>query len=500
MRDRRPGGAAPEPEISPVGQRSLSGEGVPPAGPEISVVVPTYNRSQLLGRCLESLDHQTVAAQEYEVIVVVDGSTDGTLELLATIEPRYALTVLETPRSGASAARNAGAARAAGRVILFLDDDEEADTGLISAHLNIHRTRTGVICFGAITRRVPDGADRFARLAAQVGNEWMGELPSRPVTYWDCCGGNMSLERSAFQRSGGFATDLARLEDTELAYRLSGMGLETVFVADAVAFELRTRGWRSFLADAELGGRIAIDLYRRHPPTITGQLGRYGDLPRTRVGYVVFALALRLRLPPFLLALIGFALPRPGWTRAWFFSIMLNHAYWRGVRAAAGRDLWRRIRSATVILCYHAFSAGDEPASRYVVAARRFKRQLAWLGRRGYHVISLREYVACLSSYQLPPPKTVVITMDDGYADNVTVAGPILDRHGFIATVFAVSAPEEQGRHRSSPTLLDRPLIDPDRIAALLDGPFELGAHAHAPRSHEHSRRRRAGGDRGLQA
>jgi peptidoglycan/xylan/chitin deacetylase (PgdA/CDA1 family) len=67
--------------------------------------------------------------------------------------------------------------------------------------------------------------------------------------------------------------------------------------------------------------------------------------------------------------------------------------------------------------------------------------------------------------------------MDDGYLDNVTVAGPILDRLGFTATVFVVSARAEQDRDRSDPALLDRRVIDPDSIAGLLDGPFEVGAH-----------------------
>ena len=456
----------------------MSAEGDRRAGPELSVVIPTYNRSQLLSRCLESLDRQTAAPEEYEVVVVVDGSTDATAELLAAIEPRYTLTIVEIPKSGGSAGRNAGAARAAGRVLLFLDDDEEADPGLISAHLDLHRTREGVLGCGAVARRVPDRADRYAQLVAQEGNERLAELASRPLTYWDCCGGNMSLERSAFERSGGFATDLTNEDDAEFTYRLSELGLEIVFVAGARVSELRTRGWRGILADTEARGRTAIELYRRHPPMIAGMpLGRYGELPRTRIGSVIFTLALRLRLPPALLGLIGFALPRQGWTRVWFFSIVLSQAYWRGVRAAAGRDLWRRIRSGTVILAYHAFCASGEPASRYIIPGRRFRRQLGWLRLRGYNVIGLGEYVECLASFRLPPPKTVVITMDDGYLDNVTVAGPILDRLGFTATVFVVSARAEQDRDRSDPALLDRRVIDPDSIAGLLDGPFEVGAH-----------------------
>jgi glycosyltransferase involved in cell wall biosynthesis len=330
--------------ISPTAPTSGAGDRLP--APELSVVITTHNRSDLLRRCVECLEHQTVAPEEYEVVVVMDGSTDDTAEVLAGLRPRYPLAVFKTAKSGPSSGRNAGAARAAGRILLFLDDDEEPEPGLIRAHLEEHGRREGIVACGAVARRVPDRADRYARLSAQEGNERIAELASRPLTYWDCCGGNMSLSRSDFERSGGFPVDLERETDTEFAYRLHAMGLELVFVEDAGVSELRTRGWRGIVADVEFRGRIAVELYRRHPAMIAVMpLGRYGELPRTRAGQAILELALRLRIPSAALGMAGFAIPRQAWTRVWWFSIVLNHAYWRGVREAAGRELWRRVRS-----------------------------------------------------------------------------------------------------------------------------------------------------------
>ena len=446
--------------------------------PLVSVVIATHNRSALIRACLGSLEGQTAAAHEYEVVVVVDGSSDDTLSELGSLRPRYALTVLESDGIGASGARNAGAARARGRILLFLDDDEEAEPGLVSAHLDAHASGERIVGCGAITRRVPPGADRFARLQADEGNERISELAARPLNYWDCCGGNMSLPREAFEQAGGFATDLPRENDTEFAYRLHAIGLPMVFVAAGIVCEYRTRPWAKMLEDAELRGRIAVELYRRHPPMIAAMpLGSYGELPRTPAGHLVVMAALGLRLPPRLLGLAGFTLPRASWVRVWLFSIMLVHAYWRGVRSAASRELWDKLRSGVVILGYHAFGAESEKPSRYVVPGRRFARQLGWLKRRRYNLISLGEYAGYRARFELPPPRSVVVTIDDAYLDTVTIAAPELERHGVTATVFVITRQPGAGDLRTDPALIERPLIAADRLQPLLDGPFELGSH-----------------------
>jgi peptidoglycan/xylan/chitin deacetylase (PgdA/CDA1 family) len=93
----------------------------------------------------------------------------------------------------------------------------------------------------------------------------------------------------------------------------------------------------------------------------------------------------------------------------------------------------------TTILMYHAFAQAHEAASRYVVSARDFAWQMAWLHRRRYHVINLDTYLRCRREQHLPPSRSVIVTMDDGYADNYSVAHPILRQYGFSATIFLVS-------------------------------------------------------------
>jgi peptidoglycan/xylan/chitin deacetylase (PgdA/CDA1 family) len=444
------------------------------------VVITTRDRSGLLRECLESLDRQAAPSSAFEVIVVDDGSTDGTSQMLATLETGYRLTVVEQAPAGSAAGRNAGAARASGRLVLFVDDDEIADPGLVAAHLEAHRrhgSRTVVI--GAIARRVPDGADRYARLGVESALWHAGQLERRPLTFWDCVGGNCSLERSSFEAVGGFAPDLPRENDTELAYRLHAAGHAFVFAGDARVSEYRTRGWRGIVADAEVRGRIAVDLYGRHPEMLAFMPlgGGGGELSVPRARRAIESVALALRLPPASLAAAGLLLPSDRMAKAWL-TVVIGHAYWRGVRTAANRDLWQRSRSTTVILGYHVFGLDGERASRSVLPARRFARQLWWLKWRGYNVITLGEYVAYRAAHRLPPRKTAVLTIDDADTDKDTaaVAGPILARSGFRATLFVVSPPEGARSPVDGTALAERTRVGAPDAADLGRGWFEIGS------------------------
>ena len=448
----------------------------------ISIVIATHNRSKLLRQCLESLDRQTAAAKDFEVIVVVDGGTDDTVEMLAGLTTRYALTTVVQPNAGPCAARNTGVARAAGGLLLFLDDDEEADAALVSAHLAADRSTERIVGIGLIKRRVPEGADRFAHIHADDSNSLIGQRLGREPTYWDCYGGNFSVARDVFVEVGGFATDLVRENDTELAYRLDRAGCEFVFVPDAIVSEYRTRPWHAIYADLELRGRIAVEFYSRYPAAISEMpLGRGAAWGTSRMTRLLSRSLLGLRVRPKALGVVGFLLPQHK-AAAWFWFAS-NHAYWCGVRAAADRELWRRLTGGTVILGYHAFGPTDEPPSRYVVPKRRFSRQLWWLKSRRYNVMTLAEYAEHHAAGQLPPPKTVVITIDDGYVDTATIAGPLLERFGFRATLFLISLPGSPDDERADPILVKRPILDPVAARKTLPRCLEIGAHTQTHRN-----------------
>ena len=91
--------------------------------PRVSVVIPTYNRVRRLEWVLRALAEQTVDPLDFEVVVVSDGSTDGSESVVLGLTMPYKLTVVSQPNSGPAVARNTGVSRAAGELIVFLDDD-----------------------------------------------------------------------------------------------------------------------------------------------------------------------------------------------------------------------------------------------------------------------------------------------------------------------------------------------------------------------------------------
>jgi glycosyltransferase involved in cell wall biosynthesis len=303
--------------------------------PELSVVIPTHNRRELLGACLDSFERQSASTDAFEVVVVVDGSTDGTAKMLSDFTPPFALSVVTQSQAGASAARNAGADDARGRVLLFVDDDMTASPSLVSAHLAAHRTQEEIAGVGVIARRIPAAADRFALLRAEASRSHYEHLLRRPLSYLDCYGGNCSLSQSLFAEIGGFSVDLPVLNDLEFAYRLREAGARFVFVPDAVVTEERRDDWREIVADRELRGRIAVELHRRNP-SIMRETELCDYEPLRGFWLPLRAVCLALRLPPRLVARLGFFLPRRRWSAAWF-GFAYSYSYWRGVAGAVGR-------------------------------------------------------------------------------------------------------------------------------------------------------------------
>jgi len=441
---------------------------------EASILVTTYNRRALLAACLESLAHQTVPADRFEVVVVVDGSTDGTSEMLAGLHTPYRLVVVEQRNAGQAAALNAGAARAEGRTLILMDDDEEASPGYVAAHLEAHRSGTPVAGVGPILWRVASDTDRFMRLRADEVRAHNDDLAARPLTYLDCYGGNSSVSRATYHEVGGYSEDLAKDSDFEFAYRLHRAGVDFRFLPDAVTVEFQTGDWRHILDEHELYGRAAVEVYRRHPEMIV-RMGLGGFEDRSRRWLAFRAAVVSTRIPPRLLARLGFLAPRDAWASVWF-RFAEGCAYWHGVRAASDRRFWRTARRGTPILMYHAFGGDRERASRFVIPARRFRIQMWWLRKRRYNVLSLEEYAAYRSAHRFPPVKSVVITIDDGYLDADTVARPVLEELGFPATVFLVTSRARAGAHGDS-GLAERPVIDLDHARALSGGPIRFGAH-----------------------
>lgn len=127
--------------------------------------------------------------------------------------------------------------------------------------------------------------------------------------------------------------------------------------------------------------------------------------------------------------------------------------------------------SPVPILLYHSL---DESGSDLSVSPGEFRQQMDWLKSRRYRVYTLAEYADALTGVGLKTP-AVVITFDDGYANFLTEAQPILNRYGFRATIFVQTG--YLGRTSGGFSLLDLPLLGRGDLAALAAQGYEIASH-----------------------
>ncbi len=228
------------------------------ARPFVSVVVPTADRCAVLVDCLEHLLRQTYPADRYEVIVVDDGSRDGTPEVvrsLAAGDSEPAVRYLRQSRRGAGAARNAGLELARAELICFLDDDALAPDRWLAALVNAADRHPGAGLLGGAVRprfeRPPPRTCTSHELAGARLDHGRHDVEVDEV--WGC---NMALRRSAVAATGGFDEQLAVAEDWDWGRRLRASRGRIAYVPEAWVWH------RRLASDLGMVG-LLIEHYRR---------------------------------------------------------------------------------------------------------------------------------------------------------------------------------------------------------------------------------------------
>jgi len=206
-----------------------------------SVIIPTYNRAGRIGYCFEALRNQD-CAQAFEVIVVDDGSTDDTLQVLA----RYReVRVVSQANTGPAAARNRGVREASGEIVLFTDDDCEPFPNWLSEMLKPFDDPDVVGTKGVYRTRQPELLARFV----QIEYEDRYRIMARHATIDFIDTYSAGFRRDRFIESGGYDTSfpVACCEDSELSYRMSARGWRMVFVQTAIVWHQHPATLRSYL-------------------------------------------------------------------------------------------------------------------------------------------------------------------------------------------------------------------------------------------------------------
>ncbi|MBI5493962.1 MAG: glycosyltransferase [Deltaproteobacteria bacterium] len=330
-------------------------------GTRLSVVVATYNRPVLITDLLQALATQSLPAEQFEVVVVDDGSTPPVRPALQALALPYALRVLEQANAGAAAARHAGVLAARGEVVVVTDDDMVVPPDFLEEHLRAHENGYSLV-LGAIvedprtTARQPVfhrmHAEQLARERERAHARW---VPARGSAV---CTGNVSFRRSDYLRVGGFDRTLARSEDRELGIRLEKAGARVAFARDARTINHndvdRREVWiqRNFLYgiyDRRIG--------QRHPDVESADpwhfLFEVNPVSASLILVTVVAPVVGKVLARAALAAAE-ALDGLGWERPALAGATLSYGleYFRGVRHEAG-SAWGAVRDLAAFLDKH---------------------------------------------------------------------------------------------------------------------------------------------------
>jgi len=313
--------------------------------PTLSVVIPSRNRRTKLAKALDAFARQAYPLDRLEVLVVLDGSTDGSAELVRSLEVPYRLQLVEQEHEGVAAARNRGAREARHSILVFSDDDVLPEVDFLAAHAAAHRRNDDgkAVVLGYCPPAVKGERlwEMFLRAAWEDFYRRLGE-PDHQWTYMDFASGSISLARSFFLSAGGFDSEFRRRsEDPELGIRLLRQGARPEFCRQARASHDLDTHVTTGLRQAREVGEYDVLLVSKHPE-IAPRVGGVSALLRPTAEGVSSRAVHAYRHPRASQVLARLALPllemcdRLRLRQQWhaLLSALLTHSYVLGLRDA----------------------------------------------------------------------------------------------------------------------------------------------------------------------
>ncbi len=235
--------------------------------PDISVVIPTYNRLETLAEVIPTLLAQDLPASDFELLVCDSNSSDGTAEFLAGVSAEHRnVRHLPGAYTGRAMARNAGIDAARGDVVLFNDSDILASPDLLSQHLRHHRNERNVAVVG-LEVQVKDLKDYVFKRDHPEARGFLHKPGRTRLPWLYFLTGNASVRRDDLLRVGKFDESFTGYghEDLELGYRLERAGIRIVYEANAVNYHCQDVPHDDQKEKMKLAGRSTVRFYRKHP-------------------------------------------------------------------------------------------------------------------------------------------------------------------------------------------------------------------------------------------
>lgn len=456
--------------------------------PGFSIVVPTFQRRDVVCDALRAIARISYAGP-VEVIIVVDGSTDGTAAALEQVACPFPTRIIVQPNAGAARARNHGASVASGEILLFLDDDMICEPDIVEQHAMDYAEGSD-----AVLGDIPlDSAAAPGFLSEGVG-DWARERSQRlaaggALTLFDLLTGQLSIRRTVFDEIGGFDGRFTMggsfgNEDLDLGTRLLEQ-YKVRFNPRAISYQRYVVTPRAHMKQWYQAGQADVAFARKYPGRARELFDLHGYSQKSTRN-VLMPLA-RIPFLPTALANLAIALAERVWGKmkpldgriVRFFFAARDILYWSGVHSNGGVPGDNPI----LVLCYHAIQdlSRDTILKPYGIPAPQFAAQLDALARRGARFVTTDEFQAYLQGTAGVPTRAVLVTFDDCYAELEEVARTVLHPRNVPALAFAVSGMESNTNEWDQAigcTRLD--LMDNAALIAIQGQGVEIGCHSHS--------------------
>ncbi len=232
---------------------------------DLSVVIPTHNNRTTLKSCLEALFGQDLAADRYEIVVLDDGSTDGTEAMVRDLRSPVTLRYQWQANRGRAAARNAGSRLAKGRILFYLDSDVLATPDLLSRHYRYHEQNNGPIGVQGRTLIHP----RSMVTPFMKTKELLPDLTLRRRTGlspYHVITRNLSIRAEDLWAAGGFDESFPGYgwEDIELGLRLHARGVRFMYDPQAIGYHYDVETLARTRDKLRQAGEGAVYFWRKH--------------------------------------------------------------------------------------------------------------------------------------------------------------------------------------------------------------------------------------------
>lgn len=454
---------------------------------DMSIIIPTFNRCSLLKNALKTLQIQECEGKK-KIIVVIDGCTDGTLDMLNAEFPEINRVIFSS-NVGAAVGLNAGAQVAKGEILLFLDDDMQYRPGLLLAHQRMHQYGKYDVVIGHFPLGDLPAPSFFRNVIYEWTEDWQNHFKENVSFYDALCSGHFSIQRELYEKVGGFDEKFSKWgrKDSELGFRLIKNGANFGFCKEAQAVQNYEKSPSRFLSDFELLGKADVDLYQKHPEIKKNLLlSCYHQAP-----WIVLFVRRLLNKNPYLIEIFNpllddyFDQKYEKGVEDKFLEGLLwiaaDFRYWQGVKKRwNNKDLLRQVGNPVSILLYHRIA---EDGNRFSVSLEVFKKQMTYLQENRYTILPLSNVVNAFYENRTLPPRSAIITFDDGYKDFLE-AWKVLKEFNFPVTLFLSTAFLGGVNNWNTKSMLNNlPMLSHENVLQLISEGVDIQAHSHEHKS-----------------